>query len=550
MFVYYDLLQDVHAKPCFMKKLLLLLFSLVALDGWAQVQTARGVVYHDQNGNGRRDRREPGIAEVPVSNGRQVVLTNDRGEYELPVVGHTALFVIKPAAYALPLNEQFLPQFYYLHKPEGSPSLKYAGSSPTGPLPRSVDFGLRTGQASDNFKVLVLADPQPYNTTEVDYFDRDIVQPLVGQVSQYAFGLSLGDLVGDDLDLLKPYNAAIARLQQPWYNVYGNHDMNYDVVHDTLADETFEAIYGPTTYAFNHGRVHFIQLDNVIYPFPEGTTRYTGGLREDQFEFIENDLRHVPKDHLVVLSMHIPIFNEAPFGETFRDDDRERLFALLREYPHTLSLSGHTHTQRHHFFDSTQGWPQAEPHHHYNVGTASGDWWSGQPDETGIPDALMRDGTPNGYAVLTFTGNDYVIDYRVARADTGYQMNVYAPRVIPHKKRHRGEVYVNFFMGNEQCKIEMRVPGRDWQALRYGDDQDPTLAGIRYRWDTSNEILDGNRPSNPAISKHVWRGRIPSDMPVGEQIIEVRVTDMFGRIFTDQVSVRVVAADAATATDQ
>ncbi len=529
-----------------MKKLLLSFLLCVTLaPGWAQVQTARGVVFHDQNGNGRRDRREPGIAQVAVSNGRQVVLTDAQGAYELPVVGHTALFVIKPADYDLPLNEQFLPQFYYLHKPEGSPLLKYAGTSPTGSLPRAVDFGLRSGAPADTFQVVVFADPQPYSAQEVDYFDRDIVRPLRKEAGQYAFGLSLGDLVGDDLSLFVPYNASIARLQRPWFNVYGNHDMNYDVAHDTLADETFEATYGPATYAFNHGKVHFVVLDNVIYPFPEGTTRYTGGLREDQFEFLENDLRHVPKDHLVVLSMHIPIFDEAPLGETFRAADRQRLFDLLKDFPHTLSLSGHTHTQRHHFFDSTAGWRQTEPHHHYNVGTASGDWWSGQPDAAGIPDALMRDGTPNGYAVLTFKNRDYLIDYRVARADTNYRMNVYAPRVIPHKRRHRGEVYVNFFMGNEQCKVEMRVPGRDWQALRYGDDQDPILASIRHQWDTSDEVLEGNRPSNPAISKHVWRGRIPTDMPVGEQTTQIRVTDMFGRVFTDQVTVRVVAADIA-----
>ena len=38
-------------------------------------QTIEGYVYSDVNRNGRRDRQEAGIAGIPVSNGKDVVLT-------------------------------------------------------------------------------------------------------------------------------------------------------------------------------------------------------------------------------------------------------------------------------------------------------------------------------------------------------------------------------------------------------------------------------------------------------------------------------------------
>ncbi len=39
---------------------------------------------------------------------------------------------------------------------------------------------------------------------------------------------SLGDLVGDDLNLHPSYIKAVSKVGLPWYNVMGNHDMNYD----------------------------------------------------------------------------------------------------------------------------------------------------------------------------------------------------------------------------------------------------------------------------------------------------------------------------------
>jgi len=521
----------------------LFLFIVSLVPASAQ-NMARGVVYHDSNSNGSMDPDEQGLENVGVSNGEEVVLTGENGRYTLPVDEDTILFMIKPAGYRLPLDDRKRTQFYYTHKPEGSVDLEYPGVAPTGPLPASIDFGLIEAEDSDTFEMLVFSDPQPYTKREVDYFDRDIVDELIG-ASGFRFGITLGDLVGDDLDLFAPYSSSVARIGIPWFNVYGNHDMNLDASENRYADETFESVFGPTTYAFNEGQVHFIVVDNVIYPRPGGKSGYIGGLTERQFNFIENDLRNVPKDKLVVLAMHIPLFvpEWREGDEYFRADDRSRLFEILADFPNTLSLSGHTHVQRHRFFSHEDGWRGNRPHHHYNVGTTSGDWWSGTPDEEGIPPSLMRDGTPNGYAKLRFDSTRYTIDYQVARADSAHTMNLWGPEVVPQGEWFNADLYVNYFSGSDSTIVEYRVNGSGpWKMAKRVHEGDPHVAALRYRWDTTSTLPQGKRPNNPVVSTHLWKTRVPKNLPEGRHRIDVRVTDMFGRQFLEtfryQVEVR------------
>lgn len=524
-----------------MKYSSILLALLLLSSGVASAQnttTASGTVFEDRNGNNQQDQGEPGIAAVGVSNGRDVVTTDKSGRYKLPVDNDDIVFVIKPAGYRLPVDERNLPQFYYIHKPQGSPELEYAGVQPTGDLPESVNFPLKKTEEKKNFKMLVFGDPQPYNKQEVDYFDRDIVSEVAG-IQDYDLGITLGDLVGDDLDLFAPYTKSVARVDLPWFNVYGNHDMNFDAATDSLADETFERVFGPPTYSFNHGNVHFIVLDDVVYPRTDGESGYIGGFTKEQLTFVENDLKHVPKDKLVVLAFHIPIIQPESY-RAFRLEDRTKLFNILEDYPHTLSLSAHTHIQQFKFFGDESGWNRLSPHIHYNVGTTSGDWWSGVPSEQGIPPTLMRDGTPNGYATINFEGNQFTLDYKAAGYDASHQMSIWGPKVVPQDSWHGAELYVNYFLGSDKTEVEYKVADNEWQPMQKVEESDPFVAQLRQKWDTSESLLPGKRPSNPIESTHLWSAGVPNDLPLGKQTIQVRVTDMFGQQYFDSYEYKVV----------
>jgi hypothetical protein len=509
---------------------LLFLVFIASCTQSSEQQQITGVVFHDLNANGIRDEGEPGISGVAVSNGADAVLTDQNGNYTLGISDDAIIFVIKPGNYNYPVNEYNLPQFYYIHKPNGYSDLEYPGVEPTGSLPSSVDFALLTGSDSDEFSILVFSDPQSYTEEQISYYDRSIVEELAG-VQGHAFGITLGDIVGDNLDFFEPTNHATARIGLPWFHVFGNHDMNFDTEIQQHADETFERVYGPANYAFNHGKVHFIVLDNVIYPNEYTNWKYVGGLREDQFRFIENTLKHVPEDYLVVLNMHIPIFNEAPWGETFLNSHKERLFHLLQNHPFTFSLSGHTHTQRHHYFDGEDGWKNADPHHHYNVGTSSGDWWSGEYRDNGTPYTTMRDGTPQGYNILHFNGNTYSYDYIVVGESEDYKMRIYGPKAVPRNQHFRGEFYVNFFQGSEKDTVEFRVNDGEWRSMRYFIEQDPHISAMRYIWDHAETLPEGTRPSNPVNCYHLWKARVPTNVPAGENTIHVRVKDKLGRVY-------------------
>lgn len=510
-----------------------------------ELETATGYVFHDQNVNRQRDADEPGLADVRVSNGRDIVRTDDEGRYEPTVDDDQILFVIKPRNWKTPVNEDQLPQFYYIHKPDGSPASRFPGVDPTGPLPDSVDFPLYRNAEPDTFRAILFGDPQPRDLQEVDYIAHDVVAQIVREEGHDAsFGVTLGDIAFDNLDTMEPLNRSIALIGIPWYNVIGNHDLNYESPDDKHSDETFERIYGPSYYTFDYGAVHFMVLDDVTWVggTDQRRGRYHGGLGETQMEFIRKDLEMIPEDQLVVLMMHIPLVNV---------EDRHELYRLIEQRPFALSFSAHTHYQEHRFIGAEDGWQGPEPHHHVINVTACGSWWRGAPDENGIPHATMSDGGPNGYSIISFDGHQYSLEYRAARRPADHQMHIFAPDEVTADATGQTEVLVNVFAGSERSTTEVRFAhDQPWVAMERVVRQDPFFAQLKQREASLSEQLPPReRGSNlpwiplpkPHDTQHLWRAHLPADMPVGIGAIEVRTTDIFGQTYTDQRSIRIVA---------
>ena len=184
-------------------------------------KTAKGYVYNDKNENQVMDEGEEGIEGVYVSNGVDIVETDKNGKYKISVSEDAIIFVIKPRDWMTPINELNLPQFYYIHKPGGSPdNFVFKGVEPTGSLPSNINFPLYAESGKSKFKMIVFGDPQPYDLEQVDFFSENIVSELVG-VKDVEFGMTMGDIVGDNLDLLVPMNQAVSKIGIPWYNVLG-----------------------------------------------------------------------------------------------------------------------------------------------------------------------------------------------------------------------------------------------------------------------------------------------------------------------------------------
>ncbi|MCP4639682.1 MAG: metallophosphoesterase [bacterium] len=482
----------------------------------AQAETARGVVFNDKNGNGLRDRGESGVKNVCVSNGRDVVKTDRKGRYALTVGDDTILHVIKPTGWMTPVDGDNVPRFYYVHKPKGSRDSKYAGVAPTGALPASVDFPLVKQKEPKQFEVILFGDTQTRNAREVQYLAHDFAEDLTG--TDAAFGVTLGDVVFNDLSVFDPLVPVLGRIGVPWYGVIGNHDMNLDSPDDADSDETWARVYGPPYYAFNYGGVHFVSLDSPCWT----GKGYHAELGTEQTAFVQNDLAMVPEDRLVVLLMHIPVME-------FKD--KAALFEILKDRPHTFSISAHWHTHAHFFLGTDHGWQGAKPHHHLNQGAVCGGWWSGVRDEYGVPHATMNDGTPNGYTVVTFDGNRYSTEYRVARRPASHQMAIYAPETVASAELTAAEVIVNVFNGSERSTVEMRVGDTgDWIPLTRVSRKDPYYV-MMHDLDTKLPKEAGLRVPEPKNSAHIWTGTLAAGTPKGTHLVQVRTTDMSGHAY-------------------
>lgn len=500
--------------------------------------TVKGYVYEDVNGNGKKDRREPGVKGVSVTNGVEVTQTDAQGLYELPANDDMIVSVIKPSGYALPVNLYHQPVFYYIHKPKGSQVMPapYHGVAPTGPLPKWVNFALHRQQEDSEFSVLVLGDPQTGSLKNLGYLDKAVVSELIG--TKAVLGISLGDLSAKEI--FGDYIKVMSHVGIPWFNVLGNHDQNQDPgITDEMSDESYEASFGPDNYAFNYADVHFIMLDDVMFPDPTGGDGYLGGFRDDILQFVANDLKYVPKDKLIVLGFHIPIyvFEEGP--DSFRKGDVQKLLNLLKGYEHTLSLSGHTHSENHHFFTPEEGWPNPGFHHHYNPGAAAGSVYRGPKDRYGTPLSTMRDGTPKGYAYFYFKGNTYQYEY-ITAGDSTYKMSIHIPKIVPQTKKYRGELVVNFFQGSPRDTVTYRVDDGEWINLPRDVRLDKYLLDYEYEWDHAEVLPWGIRMSTPLPSSHIWATRMPSQLPIGEHTVEVRAADWLGRTYFAKKTFKIV----------
>lgn len=430
-----------------MKLLPLLVLLGVPLTGQAQQVSEQkstdgminGIVFSDDNANGRHDPGEMGVAGVLVSNGLDIVRTGDDGRYSIRVRDDMDLSVVQPAGWQVPVDERQVPQFSYTHKPGGTPqNLRFGGLPDTGAAPATVNFPLHRAGGGNDFQCAILGDSQTYSNHEVSQFRDSAMADLISRswASDDCL-LYVGDVVGDDLGLLDRVLELGAAAGRPQWLVHGNHDLDFDASDDAHSADSWRRIYGPNYYAFEIGQATFIVLDNIVYPCgpddtllpgrdfcenPERTT-YNARVTATQMQWLENLLAGIPEDRLIVVAHHAPLvsFVDAD-SRQHQTDNTAQIHALLRGRP-ALSLSGHTHTLENmgpgeHF----GGWQEAVgvsslPFRHIIAGAVSGNWWQGDYNIDGDAQALQRLGAPKGVLMLAFDGTDYHESYTGSRID-------------------------------------------------------------------------------------------------------------------------------------
>ena len=108
-----------------MKKIKLFLLSIFLSISFSQIEI-EGIVFNDRNNNQVMDIGEPGISGQRISNGLDIVLTDDKGRFTIDSDNNDVIFIIKNPKWDIPINQYGIPKFYYNVRSQPSPVyLKY-----------------------------------------------------------------------------------------------------------------------------------------------------------------------------------------------------------------------------------------------------------------------------------------------------------------------------------------------------------------------------------------------------------------------------------------
>jgi len=492
--------------------------GLCLTPGFAQPGKISGHVYVDENSNGIYDKGETPLPNVSLSNGIDVVQTNERGEYEIPLLDDAVIFVIKPSGYIPGLTENNISNFFAYHKPKGSPKYKYQGI-PKTVLSDPLDFAMCPNPGEDTVKVALLGDTQIEIIDDVYYVAKLVGEQLINE--KVDFVVPLGDLVFDDLDLFDPLKMVLGKIGAPVYYVYGNHDRNYDATRLQYRDETFKAHFGPSYYAFNYGSVAFLVLNTV---FPEnGTRKFEGKIDKNQLRFIENYVKTLSFDTPIHFFMHVPLEEVS---------NLDSLFLLFKDHANVSAYAGHTHTQYFKYFGKKDGWPHNQPMTELVAGAVCGSWWMGEKDMYGVPNAMMGDGTPKGYWILDISGLNRNCTYKVSGNLPDKQMHIWTPHKFLNETAFldNNDIIVNIYAGNDSTKVELKIEGKSWVPMQKVKAPDPYYTRLIKLLESGNNSAENTpyyRERFP-LSSHIWKMKIPVELMPGVYSVKIRARNNNG----------------------
>lgn len=351
-----------------------------------------------------RDDSGAPVSGAVVSDGHTCVATDADGIYQMKVPSGTRkVFVSVPSGYDIPMSSSGLPKIYN--------SFVLMKDKPV-----QSDFTLSTSGGVEDFTLFVLADVQLEHDNACAEFEDRIMPEILRYTSTLqgpVIGLSLGDMVWDQMDYMAgSYAGQIVKLGFPVFHVIGNHD--YDVRALTLedADNVFENTFGPVNWSFNYGQCHFIGINNITYT-PQDKANYKREVSESTLEWLRQDLSYVPKDRLVILSMHAPSQRrDQPYSTSYLTNC-EKLYDALDGYK-VVIMSGHLH---HNYTYTVSG--SIVEHNHASL---MGNDWDNNAQ------GLCNDGSPRGFTIYSISGNRLTDNYyKGALTDRDYQMEIYAP---------------------------------------------------------------------------------------------------------------------------
>ena len=436
-----------------------------------------------------------GLARVAVSDGRSVVETAADGSYELlSTVDRPFVMISLPSGHSVPTHPTGTARLYHPMRRDRSGEMQ-------------ASFELEPLAAGDaDHAVLLLADIQTQNAQEMQWFHEqtvpDVLGTLQGLGDRPAVGIACGDIMYDNLALYPDYERGVERMGVPFFQVVGNHDLDFDGRTDEASCDTFSRHFGPRYYSFDRGVVHYAVLDDVFWH----GAGYIGYLDADQLAWLVADLARIEPGRPVVVAQHIPALGtghlrrgESRPGLSVSVANRDVLYRLLEPFQAHI-LVGHTHEHDHVFEHGV---------HELVSGTACGAWWSGP---------ICGDGTPNGYTVLEVTGESLRWRYKATGHAPDHQMRLYPRGSDPNAP---DEIVANIWDWDPEWTVVWHDGGDRRGAMARRTGYDPLSAELH----AGPDLPPRRTWVEPYPTGHLFYAPVTPDT----RDVTVEATDRFGR---------------------
>lgn len=362
------------------------------------------------------------VANVVVSDGTEVTVTDDKGIYELKSAKKWGyVFISVPSGYEVAAEGVF-PQFYQ--------TLKGAAD-----VVEQKDFKLTKVDGQDHYKLFLLGDMHLANRTndaaQFTQFTTDLNAYMAQHSGQKMYALTLGDMTWDlywykNNYALPQYRETINRQVKNLqiYHTMGNHDNDFMTTSDYDAAVKYVDCIGPTFYSFNIGQVHYVVMDNIDCSAYDGTDsrNYVKKLSNEQLKWLAKDLAYVDKSTPLIVAMHAQIYKPTSTGFAFDHDsaNTEALLAALDGYE-VHFVTGHTHKVYNITPDDDV--VKGRDIHEHNSGAICASWWWSGNLTPGVHVSI--DGAPGGYAIWDIDGTDFAWLYKSTGWPEEYQFRSY-----------------------------------------------------------------------------------------------------------------------------
>lgn len=434
------------------------------------------------------------MAGITVTDGYSFAESDDQGAFTIDA-NDDALFIsiVTPSGYIAP-TLQGVPQFY----------------RPYTPSTKHYDFELLPWCATKEvYELLAIGDPQPKTEAHFERLCTEIMPALQAETAakkqqgiQQA-AILLGDIVWDSPELFTKVKEQFAALGIPVYGVIGNHD-HYQKKHtDREATENYRNHFGPTYYAFDMGRTHYIVLDDIVY---HGDRKYDEQIDSMQVNWASAYAKRLPAGSRVCIAMHAPAM-KAWKGNMVMESAARLMDAFAGCDLHFLS--GHTHVNSNH--DIREGVME------HNVAQINGNLWRAY---------LNADGTPKGYQLFRECGGEFSWTYRSLGTPVLRQIRTWQPGEV---KQLPGCVVAKIWNWDPYWTVVWYEDGRYRGAMQRTQLSDPDYSAHIDSLKAAGKTASYGRPSH-----FIFKAR-PS---ASAQEVEIVATDRFGHRYSERIQLR------------